>query len=196
MHDAAAAAAAAVASGASNTGIVNSGSSTFGMLGTVPSAEWLLLLQMQEEQNRRVAAAAARDSAVSAAMAAAAAACTSALPDALQNFPASQLQRQMPPEYIPVVAPRPLMAGLSHTTAQPVAAAAAQAAAFSMRPVEIVLDLHPEAFALVASSFDAVEKLSGAVLRIVERGATPLGLRVVGLPSQIETACELIRALL
>jgi hypothetical protein len=202
---------AAAASNASTIGIAASGSNALELLDVIPSADWMLLQQHKQNVAAAAAAAAAAvdtdaTAALSAAIAAAAAAAhVPALPDSLLNFPASRVQPQQQPmrgapEYIPVVAPPRTMSSFrspaQHAAAAAAqAAAAARAAAISSRPLEVVLDLHPVAFALVASSLDAVEKLSGAVLRIVERGALPLGLRIMGRQEHMEAACELIRSL-
>lgn len=75
------------------------------------------------------------------------------------------------------------------------AAAAARVAAAGSRAVEVLLELQPAAFALAAGSFDAVERLSGAALRVVDRGPLPLGLCIAGRQEQVEVARELVASL-
>jgi hypothetical protein len=189
---------AAAAFGSINASAVAARSSSSGVLDAIPSVEWMMLQQQQREQHteRLAAAGSGVTAAFSAAIAAAAGG--AAIPDSLLGPPASYMQQQQPlrgvPEYIPVVAPA-LVPSTFHAPAQHVAAAVTRAVAVCGTTHEVLIDLHPDAFVLVASSLDLVEKLSGAVLRIVERGQMPLGLRVLCRHEEVVVAFELIRSL-
>jgi hypothetical protein len=197
--------AAAAAVGSMDANLVAARNSTAGMLDAIPSADWLMLQQQREQHLGRLAAAGCggATAALTAAIAAAGGGASRALaiPDSLLGPPAHYLQQQplqQPlrgvPEHIPVVAPA-LMPSTFHPPTQHVAAAVTRAAAVCGATREVLLDLHPDAFVLVAGSLDLVEKLSGAVLRIVERGQMPLGLRVLGRQEEVVVACELTRSL-
>jgi hypothetical protein len=201
-HNAAAAAAAAAGSSIS-TNATSTCSNGPGVLAALPSVEWMLLQQQQQHMERLGAAQFGGTGVLSAAIAAAAGGTSGypAIPDSLLNYSAGCMQPlQEVPEYIPVVTaarmPSPFQASAHHLAAAAQAAAVTRAAAVSSETREVLLDLHPDAFVLVASSLDQVEKVSGAVMRIVERGQMPLGLRVLGRHEEVLVACALIRSLL
>jgi hypothetical protein len=164
-----------------------------------PPANYMLQQQQEQHIQRLTAPGSGIAAAFSAAMAAAAGGAfdAPAIPASLIGARASYMQQQPlreVPEYIPVVAPA-VMPSTFHPPTQHVAAAVTRAAAVCRATWEVLLDLHPDAFVLVAGSLDLVEKLSGVVLRIVECGQMPLGLQVLGRQEEVVVACELIRSL-